>query len=148
MNSHKVLSAMTQILQSLARWPGVTLHAHRYGGLGIFVAGRELGQLHDCGLLDVSLTPVDRDVLLKEGRVHPHHTFPDSGWVTLPIDGVTDVPLAMQALGMAHARVPYLAECQATGAAVVSERRRTSARHVEVAATGVLKNVPEQARHV
>jgi len=112
MNSYKMLSAMTQILQSLARWPGVTLNAHRYGGLGVFVEGQELGQLHDCGLLDVSLTTVDRDVLLKEGRVHPHHTFPDSGWVTLPLDGIMDVPLAMKALRMAHARVPHLTTLQ------------------------------------
>ena len=114
MNSHKMLSAMTQILQSLVRWPDVTLNAHRYGGLGIFVEGQELGQLHDCGLLDVSLTPVDRDVLLKEGRVHLHHTFPDSGWVTLPLDGIMDVPLAMKALSlsMAHARVPHHATLQ------------------------------------
>ena len=147
MNSHQMLSAMTQILQSLVRWPGVTLSAHRYGGLGIFVEGQELGQLHDCGLLDVSLTPVDRDVLLREGRVHRHHTFPDSGWVTLPLGGIMDVPLAMKALNMAHARVPYLAEHQATGA-VTSERRKTSARSVEVAATGDMKNIQERARHV
>ena len=68
--------------------------------------------MHDCGLLDVSLTAIDRDVLLKEGRVHPHHTFPDSGWVTLPLDGIMDVPLAMKALRMAHARVPHLATLQ------------------------------------
>ena len=105
MSSHKMLSAMTQISQRLARWPGVTLSAHQYGGLGIFVDGQELGQLHDCGLLDVSLTAVERDALLREGQVHRHHTFPDSSWVTLPIDGLDDVPLAMEALGMAHARV-------------------------------------------
>ena len=105
MSSHKMLSAMTQISQRLARWPGVTLGAHQYGGLGIFVDDQELGQLHDCGLLDVSLTAVERDALLREGQVHRHHTFPDSGWVTLPIDGLVDVPLAMKALGMAHARV-------------------------------------------
>ena len=105
MSSHKMLSAMTQISQRLARWPGVTLSAHQYGGLGIFVDGQELGQLHDCGLLDVALTAVERDGLLSKDRVHRHHTFPDSGWVTLPIDGLDDVPLAMEALGMAHARV-------------------------------------------
>lgn len=105
MISHKMLSAMTQISQCLARWPGVTLTPHRYGGLGIFVDGQELGQLHDCGLLDVSLTAVARDALLRESRVHHHHTFPNSGWVTLPINGLDDVPLAMEALSMAHIRV-------------------------------------------
>lgn len=105
MNSHKMLSAMTQILQNLGRWPGVRLNAHRYGGLGIFVGGQELGQLHDCGLLDVSLTAVDRNALLKEGQVHRHHTFPDSSWITLPINGIMDVPLAMEVLGMAYAHV-------------------------------------------
>ena len=128
---------MIQISQRLARWPDVTLDAHRYGGLGIFVEHHELGQLHDCGLLDVSLTNVARNALLREGWVHPHHTFPDSSWVTLPINGLDDVSLAMEALGMAHARVPHLAQHPATGAAM-SERRRTSARHVEAAATVVL----------
>ena len=83
----------------------MTLDAHRYGGLGIFVEHHELGQLHDCGLLDVSLTDVARNALLREGRVHPHHTLPDSSWVTLPINGLDDVSLAMEALGMAHARI-------------------------------------------
>ena len=105
MSSDKMLGAMTQISQRLARWPGVTLGAHRHGGLGIFVDGQELGQLHDCGLLDVSLTAVERDALLREGQVHRHHTFPDSGWVTLPINGLDDVPLAIETLGMAHVRV-------------------------------------------
>lgn len=100
-----MLGAMIQISQRLARWPGVTLGAHRYGGLGIFLEDQELGQLHDCGLLDVSLTAVARDALLRENRVHHHHTFPDSGWVTLPINGLDDVPLAMQALNMAHAHI-------------------------------------------
>ncbi len=105
MSSYMILSAMTQISQHLARWPGVTLNAHQYGGLGIFVDGQELGQLHDCGLLDVALTAVERDALLSEDQVHRHHTFPDSGWVTLPINGVLDVPLAIEALVMAHARM-------------------------------------------
>ena len=104
-NNDKTLGAMIQISQRLTRWPDVTLTPHRYGGLGIFVDGQELGQLHDCGLLDVSLTAVERDALLRASRVHNHHTFPGSGWVTLPIDGLDDVPLAMEALGMAHARV-------------------------------------------
>ena len=125
----------------------MTLDVHRYGGLGIFVEGQELGQVHDCGLLDVSLTTVDRDVLLKEGRVHLHHTFPDFGWVTLPLGGAMDVPLAMKALAMAHASVPHLAEHSATGAAM-GKRRKTSARHVEVAATGISKTIQERMRHV
>ena len=104
-NNDKTLGAMIQISQRLARWPGVTLDAHRYGGLGIFVEDQELAQLHDCGLLDVSLTAVERDVLLREGQVHHHHTFPDSGWITLPINGLDDVPLAMEALSMAHAHI-------------------------------------------
>ncbi|MGY2896385.1 luciferase domain-containing protein [Deinococcus sp. UYEF24] len=104
-----MLGAMIQISQRLARWPGVTLTAHRDGGLGIFVEDQELGQLHDCGLLDVSLSDVERDALLRECRVHHHHTFPDSGWVTLPINGLDDVPLAMEILNMAHVHVMKVA---------------------------------------
>lgn len=38
-------------------------------------------------------------------RFHRHHTFPHSDWITLPIDGMLDVPAAMNALRMAHARI-------------------------------------------
>ncbi|MFB9990414.1 luciferase family protein [Deinococcus oregonensis] len=103
MSSHEIQSAEAQILQCLATWPGVTLNNHCYGGIGIFAQGQELGQWHPCGLLDVSLTAVERDMLLKDNRVHRHHTFPDSGWVTLPINGMLDVSLAVKALGLAHA---------------------------------------------
>ncbi len=38
---------MIQISQRLARWPGVTLGAHRYGGLGIFVESWYAGETRD-----------------------------------------------------------------------------------------------------
>jgi Family of unknown function (DUF5519) len=105
MRRREIQGAVTQISRGVASWPGVTLHAHRYGGLGIFWQGQELGQLHPCGLLDVSLTAAQRNRLLRAGRFHRHHTFPHSDWVTLPIDGALDVPAAMNALQLAHARI-------------------------------------------
>jgi Family of unknown function (DUF5519) len=109
MNNREIQNAMIQISQGLAGWRDVTLGTHRYGGLGIFAGGQEIGRLQRCGLLDVSLTAAEHDVLLNGGRFHRHHTFPDSDWLTLPIDGTGDVPLAMYALGMALACAPVTA---------------------------------------
>lgn len=65
MRRREIQGAMTKISKGIASRPGVTLNAHRYGGLGFFLEGQELGQLHRCGRLDVSLTAAQRNRLLR-----------------------------------------------------------------------------------
>jgi hypothetical protein len=78
----------------------VVMGVHRFGGLEFRDGrGRELGHVHGHGLLDVRLPRSRARRLVAEGRVRPHHMFPDSGWVSFPLETVADVPFALRLLG-------------------------------------------------
>src|SRR5207248_5277453 len=69
----------------VARWPGVRLSPHPYGGTQFNLDGREIGHVHGNGVVDVHLPRALRDELVQAGRAQVHHTLPDSGWVSVPL---------------------------------------------------------------
>ncbi|MGO9974366.1 MAG: luciferase family protein [Solirubrobacteraceae bacterium] len=87
--------AAEQITATLAAWPGVQTAAHRFGGIAFRLGRRELGHLHGNRLADLPFTRPVRDALIAEGRAHPHHVLPNSGWVSLPIRTPDDVDAAI-----------------------------------------------------
>ena len=88
------------------RLPGVKLKVHRFGGIEFVVnAGRELCHLHGHGLLDACVGRDAARVLLGSGRVLHHHVFPCSKWVSYPIQGPADVPMALELLRVARAHL-------------------------------------------
>jgi hypothetical protein len=97
------LAAMELLELEVLKMPGVQLKAHRFGGIEfVREEGRELGHVHGNGLLDVAVGRMAASPLLAEGRVRPHHVFPDSKWVSFQITSEADVPFAIQLLKMAH----------------------------------------------
>jgi hypothetical protein len=79
------------IAQEVMSWPGVTTCPHRFGGTEFRVGRRELGHLHGGRLADLPFPLLVRNDLVAAGRAQPHHIYPDSGWVSYPIRGVSDV---------------------------------------------------------
>jgi hypothetical protein len=78
-----------------------TLAVHRFGGIEFLDAqGRELGHVHGHGLLDVRLQRPRARELIAQGLVQPHHIFPNSGWVSFPLETTADVPFALALLGL------------------------------------------------
>jgi hypothetical protein len=69
----------------------VTTARHRFGGTELRLGRRELGHLHGGRLADLPFPLLVRDDLVASGRAQPHHIYPDSGWVSCPIDGAADV---------------------------------------------------------
>lgn len=92
------LAAMMSLEAALGR--RVRLAMHRFGGTEFRDAtGRELGHIHGHGLLDVRLGRARARELIAEGRVRPHHIFPNSGWVSFQLETPADVPFALILLG-------------------------------------------------
>ncbi|RDZ40587.1 hypothetical protein C5B89_01145 [Haloferax sp. Atlit-47N] len=95
-------AAIDRIVSRVSRWPGVETAPHRFGGTAFVVAGRELGHVHDAGVVDLALTRRVRDALLTDGLADPHRVVPESTWVTYRVRSDADVPDAMRLLRFAY----------------------------------------------
>jgi Family of unknown function (DUF5519) len=76
-----------RIATVVASWPGVEAAPHRFGGVEFRLGRRELGHLHGDRIADLPFPRRLRDELIGAGDARPHHVLPDSGWVTVPLDG-------------------------------------------------------------
>jgi len=88
------------IRDELLRWPDVTAHPHRFGGVEFRVRHREMGHLHGDRLADLPFPRRIRDELIAAQRARPHHVLPDSGWVSVYIQGAGDVPAVVELFRM------------------------------------------------
>jgi hypothetical protein len=75
-------SILAQVQREVGSWNGVTMGAHRYGGIEFRVGRRELGHLHGSRLADLPFPMAIRNELIASGRAKAHHILPDSGWVS------------------------------------------------------------------
>jgi luciferase-like monooxygenase len=76
-----------RIRKEVGSWEGVTVHAHRFGGVEFRVGRRELGHLHDTWA-DLPFTRRIREMLVETGRAEPHR-FGVTGWVSQGLDDET-----------------------------------------------------------
>jgi hypothetical protein len=84
-------SAFARVKNELMRWEGVTLQAHRFGGIEFRVNGREIGHMHGDSWADLPFPMPIRNELVNSGKASPHHILPNSGWITYRIRGEEDV---------------------------------------------------------
>lgn len=96
--------AAQRITTTVAAWPGVTTRPHRFGGVEFRLGRRELGHLHGDQIADLPFPRRVRDQLIADGHARPHHLLPDSGWITLPIRGPTDVEDAIDLFRLSYER--------------------------------------------
>jgi hypothetical protein len=85
----KSATAADAVREAVTSWPGVSEHAHRFGGTEFRLGRRELGHLH-ASIADLPFTRRVRDELIAAGRAGRHHILPDSGWVTVPMRTAAD----------------------------------------------------------
>lgn len=90
--------AASLIRAAAARWPGVTVAPHRFGGVEFLLGTREIGHLHGDRLLDIPFPKRVRDELVSGGLAQPHHVLPQSGWVSFRIETEADVEPAIALL--------------------------------------------------
>jgi hypothetical protein len=92
------------IAATVRSWPGVESAPHRFGGIEFRVGRRELGHLHGDRIADLPFPRRVRDQLIAEGRAHPHHVLPHSGWITVSIRSPEEAEQAVELFRMAYER--------------------------------------------
>jgi hypothetical protein len=84
-----------QLAEALLLWPGITTGPGRFGAITYFLANREVGHVHGNSHADLPLPKPLRHELVASGKAEPHHFLPQSGWVTVPINGSSGVENAL-----------------------------------------------------
>lgn len=101
----EITDAMDLIEEALAEEEGVNLCIHKYGGRQFNYNGRELGHIHGNGMVDVLLNRKIKEELMRKGWVQEHHTFKNSGWITLFLKNKSDAEKAIEILRMSKLRI-------------------------------------------
>jgi hypothetical protein len=83
-------SIKERIVREVSSWPGVTVAAHRFGGIEFRRGRRELGHLHGSRLADLPFPVPVRKELVAAGKASRHHILPESGWVSCYIRDDSD----------------------------------------------------------
>jgi hypothetical protein len=76
---------MRALVEEVSAWPGVSTRDHRFGGVEFRVCEREIGHVHDFGIVDIPFPVGIRDLLVGSGLAERHHWLPQSGWTTVKV---------------------------------------------------------------
>lgn len=95
------------IARHVRDWPGVTVEPRGYGFLEFRVGRREIGHLHGSRLADLPFPVRIRQQLVAAGKAAPHHSHPETGWVSFHITGDQDVPAIVDLFRLNYDR-PWL----------------------------------------
>jgi hypothetical protein len=96
------------IARHVSSWPGVTIERRGYGFLEFRFGRREIGHLHGSRLADLPFPVRIREQLVATGKAVPHHSHPDTGWVSFYITGERDVAAIVDLFRLNYDR-PWLA---------------------------------------
>ena len=98
----EVARTVERLVDEAANWPHVTVGEHRFGGTEFRVGPREIGHVHQWGMLDVAYLRKLRDVLVEEGLTGVHHLLTESGWTTYRIESADDYDRARWLLRLSY----------------------------------------------
>ncbi|MES2063037.1 MAG: luciferase family protein [Bacteroidota bacterium] len=92
-----LLDWIDDIEKEVLTWPGTTVTNHKYGGLQFNYHGKELGHIHSNGLLDMLLSrKIKQQLMQQDRRVQDHHSFKNSGWISVYLKYHDDKHLAIE----------------------------------------------------
>lgn len=94
-----------RIVSTVGDWEGVTVEAHRFGGVEFRFGKVELGHIHGDHMADLPFPTRIRNELIERGEAVPHHVLPDSGWVTRRIEEDDDVQAVIDLFRMNYDRL-------------------------------------------
>jgi hypothetical protein len=98
------MDPLKKIEGEVSSWPGVTVHAHRFGGREFRFGKAEVGHVHVGGTVDIPLPRPVRDALLSKRLAQEHRWVPDSGWVTFFARGEEDCARALWLMRISYVR--------------------------------------------
>ncbi len=98
------MQLLKKLEDTVASWPQISLHPHRFGGREFRFAHAEVGHVHDGGIVDIPFPRSIRDALLAEGLAEEHRWVPNSGWATFPIRRDKDLQHAIWLMRLSYFR--------------------------------------------
>ena len=99
------MTASERIRRELGGWPGVEAGPGRFGSLRFTLGRRELGHVHGDSVADLPLRPERKAELVAAGEARPHRwTPPESGWVSIDLEGDADVERAIELMRASYER--------------------------------------------
>ncbi len=99
-SKREITYAIESIEEKLNKEEHVMISIHKYGGIQFNYKNKELGHIHGNGMVDVLLNRKLKAELMAKGWVQEHHTFKDSGWITMFVKNKNDVEIAVEVLKM------------------------------------------------
>ncbi|WP_284013736.1 luciferase family protein [Halobaculum litoreum] len=97
-----VRETVAELIEEAGSWPHVTVADHRFGGTEFRVGPREIGHVHEWGMLDIAYLRALRDVLIDEGHTGVHHLLTESGWTTYRIGAAAEYDHARWLLRLSY----------------------------------------------
>jgi hypothetical protein len=97
-------SRVKSLEQELARWAGISVHAHRFGGTEFRLGHAEVGHVHIAGIVDIPFPRSIHDALLADGLAETHPWVPDSGWITFRMHTEPDLEQALWLMRLSYLR--------------------------------------------
>jgi hypothetical protein len=91
-----------RLVMAVNEWPGVVVTEHRFCGTEFRAGPREVGHVHEWGMLDINYLRDLRDVLIEEGHTGVHHLMTDSGWTTFHVESPDDFDHARWLLRLSY----------------------------------------------
>ena len=88
----------------------VTEAPHRFGGTEFRFQNREFMHSHGPRHLDIRLSKVDQERMLKEGKAENHLYAPQAGWVTFRLRSEKDMEPAKELIRLAYSNAKKQAE--------------------------------------
>jgi len=98
------MKPLKKLEDTVASWPQISVHPHRFGGREFRFANAEVGHVHDGGIVDIPFPRSVRDELLKENLAEEHRWVPNSGWVTFRVRSDSDLQHAVWLMRLSYFR--------------------------------------------
>ena len=92
------------IKEAVGSWPGVTAAPHRFGGTEYLFGKKEMGHVHGDRLADLPMPHRLRDELIAAGRAEPHHVLPETGRVSVWMNGPQDAARVIELFRLQYDR--------------------------------------------
>ncbi|WP_277552422.1 luciferase family protein [Halobaculum limi] len=97
-----VTATVDRLIEEVGSWPHIEVGEHRFGGTEFRVGPREIGHVHEWGMLDIAYLRRLRDVLIEEGHTGVHHLLTESGWTTYYIESTDEFDHARWLLRLSY----------------------------------------------
>jgi hypothetical protein len=96
--------AVQVVEQTVVSWPGVATAPHQFGAVEFRLGRRELGHIHSDGTADLPFPRRVRDELVAAQRAEQHRYVPESGWVTLSVNGPSGADGVIELFSLSYER--------------------------------------------